>query len=532
MPNGTGVETNALKGVSVLANGVPSQRIGVPGQKPNVVSGNVDDVVMLAPARVQGNLIGTVDNGKSAIGAFSGTVPEAITSAGSYTGALLYALADTAQIGGTQPGFGNVISGGQTTDGVATSGIGITAKHITVQGNDIGVGNDATTAVPNSGAGINVGAGGADLIGAPAPGGTGTTTAAGGNIIADNTAAGVTVAKNASAVQILSNQIHDNGAAAISLTDATSNAGISAPAFTAAAQDAHGHTIAILSAPPGSTVQLYTAANCTTGNPGQGAAVLATGTADPAGNASVALPLQAVGTELDATATTATGTSAFSRCTAVAPAADGTVTHPDGQPGDLDTADGTGFTPGESVQGTVHSTSVSLGTQTADGNGDVSFAFHIPASLEAGQHYVLLTGQSSGNTIAIPLTVYTAPSPPRSLTAHAGKHEVTLTWTTPADTGGKTITGYRLQRSTEHGWTTLHTGTARTYIDHAVTGGHSYHYRVLALNSIDASPPSSTASATPYTPPSAPRAVHAKAGHDSVTLTWSAPENGVSGLTR
>ena len=516
-PTGTGAVPNGI-GVTVTKTGTKpaTTRIGVPGQKQNVVSGNLWGIVAASAATVQNNVVGTVANGLSALPAYPHpeTLPHEITEAPptpNSIGALVTLTGAGSVLGGTRPGFGNVVGGG------AYGGVVVTAGA-TVQGNDIGVGANGTTPVPNGTTGISVTS--AAVIGAAAPGGSGTTLAPGGNTIADNKAAGVAVARTATGVQILSNSIHDNAGGGIALT--AGNGGIEAPVIATAAQDGHGHTVALLTTVPGATVQVYAAASCAAS--AQGSAVLDTGTADPSGNLSIPLPLQAVGAELDAVATGAHGSSTFSACTAVAPAATGDLHQTSGKSGDTDAADGSGFSPGEPVQATVHSAPVDLGTKPADGTGAVGFTFRLPAGLAAGQHYVVLTGQTSGNTVAIPLIVYVAPSAPRSLTARAGLHAVGLTWASPASTGGAPITAYRVQRSTNgRSYATVHTVTGHSYRDTSVAGGHRYYYRVQAVNKAGTSVTGNVAQAVPYTAASAPRSVRAKPGRGRLTVTWAAP---------
>ena len=60
------------------------------------------------------------------------------------------------------------------------------------------------------------------------------------------------------------------------------------------------------------------------------------------------------------------------------------------------TVSGTGFEPGETVQATLHSTPIDLGTVTADADGAVSLTFTVPADLEPGLHSVDLVGLQLG----------------------------------------------------------------------------------------------------------------------------------------
>jgi hypothetical protein len=66
---------------------------------------------------------------------------------------------------------------------------------------------------------------------------------------------------------------------------------------------------------------------------------------------------------------------------------------------------GDGFLPQEHVTGTLHSTPIALGTETADANGKASFAFTVPADLAAGSHDVALVGETSGVTVTAVITI-------------------------------------------------------------------------------------------------------------------------------
>lgn len=70
---------------------------------------------------------------------------------------------------------------------------------------------------------------------------------------------------------------------------------------------------------------------------------------------------------------------------------------------------GSGFTPGETVSGVVNSDPVNLGSQVADSNGNVVFAWSVPAGFAAGQHTITLTGAASGIVATNTFTV-TAPT--------------------------------------------------------------------------------------------------------------------------
>ena len=98
------------------------------------------------------------------------------------------------------------------------------------------------------------------------------------------------------------------------------------------------------------------------------------------------------------------------------------------------------------------------------------------------------------------------PGAPTGLSAAPnGTTGIDLSWTAPADNGGRVISGYKIEVSTDGGatWTVLvaNTGsTDTTYAHRGLTAGSTRHYRVSAINTIGASAASNTANAnTPNT---------------------------------
>ncbi|MFT4258549.1 choice-of-anchor G family protein [Microbacterium sp.] len=65
--------------------------------------------------------------------------------------------------------------------------------------------------------------------------------------------------------------------------------------------------------------------------------------------------------------------------------------------GQVQTAIGTGFKPGETVKGTMFSSPLALGSQVADSKGEVTFVWTIPQGTDLGAHTVTLTGAESGS---------------------------------------------------------------------------------------------------------------------------------------
>lgn len=83
------------------------------------------------------------------------------------------------------------------------------------------------------------------------------------------------------------------------------------------------------------------------------------------------------------------------------------------------TVTASGFTAGETVTGTLHSDPVDLGTQIADKDGKVTFAFQIPVGFEVGKHTVVLKGATSGHSVTVAFTVTDSAKAPAT-TATAG----------------------------------------------------------------------------------------------------------------
>src|SRR5437899_652878 len=95
--------------------------------------------------------------------------------------------------------------------------------------------------------------------------------------------------------------------------------------------------------------------------------------------------------------------------------------------------------------------------------------------------------------------LYTIPSAPQNLQATAGIGNVTLAWQAPTNNGGSPITGYKIYRSSSSGTEGLLTtvGNLTSYTDTGLASGHTYFYKITAVNGIGASPASNEVSATP-----------------------------------
>ena len=104
---------------------------------------------------------------------------------------------------------------------------------------------------------------------------------------------------------------------------------------------------------------------------------------------------------------------------------------------------------------------------------------------------------NNGSTVAA-----TAPGAPTGLSATAsGSTQINLSWTAPADNGGRVITGYKIESSSDGGsnWSDLvanTSSTTTTYAHTGLAGATTRHYRVSAINTIGTGLPSNIDNAT------------------------------------
>ena len=145
---------------------------------------------------------------------------------------------------------------------------------------------------------------------------------------------------------------------------------------------------------------------------------------------------------------------------------------------------------------------------------------------------------ASGVKTASFTTSPTKPSKPTGVNILiSGNGTIHIAWTAPSSDGGSAITGYTVQwksgnqsfgdPSREHT-----TGaSATTYTITGLTNGTEYTARVIAVNAVGDGPPSNTDSSTPVGPPDAPPNVQAGSGHQQLTVSWGAPNDGGSAIT-
>ncbi len=179
---------------------------------------------------------------------------------------------------------------------------------------------------------------------------------------------------------------------------------------------------------------------------------------------------------------------------------------------------------------TVTGTPPATGATVTGLTNGTSYTFTVTATNAVG------TGPASEHSNAVTPTSLTPPEAPSEVAASAGNESATVTWTAPAN-GGSPITRYTVTPyiGTEAQATTTVTGTppATGATVTGLTNGTSYTFTVTATNANGTGPASEPSSAvTPATTPSAPSVVTATAGNGSAAVTWTAPANGGSPITR
>ena len=129
-------------------------------------------------------------------------------------------------------------------------------------------------------------------------------------------------------------------------------------------------------------------------------------------------------------------------------------------------------------------------------------------------------------------TPSTTPGAPAITGVTAGDDSLTVAWTAPAETGGATITGYRVEwkLSTTPSWEGASSATdnASPYTITGLTNGLEYNVRVRAANMNGDGVWSSVESDTPRAPkPGAPTITSLTHGDRSLTVTWEPPSSAV-----
>ncbi len=269
----------------------------------NLISGNGRGVHFVGTTLqgnvFQGNRVGTNAAGTAAIANGSQAI-------------LLNGTDDAITIGGTAAGAGNLISGNGSAIILGSS------SNALIQGNLVGVAADGTTPLGNGGAGVTLNPGTSATVGGSAAGA--------GNVIANNTGAGVLVLDPSTGNSILGNSIHDNGALGIDL----GNSGVTANDAGDVDTGANGlqnfpvitstsptNVAGTLDSAPGATyrIELFSNTTCDASEHGEGAQLLKVAVGQAPGPIGFDVPVFN-GTFLTATATNETTgeTSEFGPC--------------------------------------------------------------------------------------------------------------------------------------------------------------------------------------------------------------------------
>jgi hypothetical protein len=155
---------------------------------------------------------------------------------------------------------------------------------------------------------------------------------------------------------------------------------------------------------------------------------------------------------------------------------------------------GSAITGYQVLRGTSSGAEVLLSTTSATSLTDTGLA--------AGQTYfyeVTATNAAGTGAPSAEQAFANATAPAAStLSAAAGKGQVQLSWTAPAN-GGSPITGYCIYRGLAPGTETLvqTISTGTTYVDAGLSGGTTYWYRVAAVNAAGVGALSNEVSAAP-----------------------------------
>jgi len=159
--------------------------------------------------------------------------------------------------------------------------------------------------------------------------------------------------------------------------------------------------------------------------------------------------------------------------------------------------------------------------------------------VNGNKYYYLVTAEnlagSSGMEGPVSEVPMGLPDPPLELTAAVGDGIVTIGWGRPLNTGGSTLTGYRIYRGTDPENMTMMDevlNTRLSFQDHTVENGLTYHYHITSVNGVGESSPSEAVSAVPMGLPSEPGEVSVEVGSGQVNVTWQpSDDNGGGDLT-
>lgn len=178
---------------------------------------------------------------------------------------------------------------------------------------------------------------------------------------------------------------------------------------------------------------------------------------------------------------------------------------------------------------TVGSTSVDTWTESADGT---ALTFTSPASAVGGTVAVNVVTTGGTVTYSSALTYGDSPSAPTITGVQPANGGAVVNWSQPSSAGSGTITSYTVTASPGGQTCTWTVGPLSCTIA-GLSNGSAYRVSILATSEVGPGSPSApSALFTPYKSASAPTITSVAAGDTSVTVSWSAPNNNGSPITR
>ena len=173
----------------------------------------------------------------------------------------------------------------------------------------------------------------------------------------------------------------------------------------------------------------------------------------------------------------------------------------------------------------VFSSSATSPTMVTGLTNGQAYVFRVSAVNEAG------TGSAAQS---LPITPRTVAGVPTGVTGAARDAAVELEWVAPVDNGGASITGYKVEYSSNAGttWDVFSSSATSPTMVTGLTNGQAYVFRVSAVNVAGTGAAGQSGSVTPRTVAGAPTGVTGTPGNAQVSLSWTAPaSNGGSPIT-
>jgi hypothetical protein len=162
----------------------------------------------------------------------------------------------------------------------------------------------------------------------------------------------------------------------------------------------------------------------------------------------------------------------------------------------------------------------SFGTTTSTSATITGLTNGTSYDVRVSAHNAIGYGATASMGTATPITTATAV---QGLAAAVENVQSTVSWTVPTSDGGSTITGYKVEYSTDGStWTVATASTVSPYVITGLTNGTTYAVRVTPINGAGAGA-ALTTSVTPGTTATSPQSVAAASGDEFATVTWTAP---------